>query len=562
MRRPRYALSPLCLWALGLLSLCAAFAAPAQTRAWIDRDRVAVGETATLNIETDAASADAPDYSPLQHDFEISGNTSSRQIEIVNGRTSARMLFAVALQPRRDGILIIPALRIGAQATKPLTLTVTAARPARVGGPVFIEAEADDQSPYVQQSVGYTVKLFYDMPLISGQLDQAPPDGASLQRIGSDLQYTSMVDGKRYTVVERRFLLVPERSGALTVPAARFQGRGAGGFFDDVFGDGQRSLNASGAPRVLGVRAAPANAPQPWLPLRGLTLRYLAAPQRARSGEAATVTVELRADGATAAQLPDLQLAAIDGAQVFADPPQSDDVFEDGRPQVRLTRKFSIVPTRAGALRVPGPRMAWWDTRAATARTASLPDLNLSVAAGARGAASPLPDATAAITGQDASDAGVRIPGISGPVEPWALATIAFALLWLVTLGWALFGRAPPRAPLPAQRGRAPAPSAAPARIGLRELRQALDTGTLGDVATVLCAMAAPRAADLDAVHARLDDDAQRQAVEQLQRARWGDGDGPATRARLRDAFAASGPRWRQPGQGHARSVLPPLYPT
>src|SRR3546814_7412236 len=54
----------------------------------------------------------------------------------------------------------------------------------------FIEAQIDDEDPYVQQSVGYTLRLYYDTPLVSGQLDQATPDGASLQRVGSDLQYT------------------------------------------------------------------------------------------------------------------------------------------------------------------------------------------------------------------------------------------------------------------------------------------------------------------------------------------------------------------------------------
>src|SRR3546814_7467985 len=76
----------------------------------------------------------------------------------------------------------------------------------------------------------------------------------------------------RSTVVERRFLLVPERSGPLTIPGARFSGRGSGGFFDDVFGNGSRELRANGAPRFITVRPVPAKAPQPWLPLRGLGL--------------------------------------------------------------------------------------------------------------------------------------------------------------------------------------------------------------------------------------------------------------------------------------------------
>ena len=547
---PRWCIRMLCL-----LSLFAAFAVQAQTRAWIDRDHVALGETLTLNIESNDAGTSSPDYTPLQQDFIVSANTSSRQVEIVNGRTSARMLFAVALQPRHEGLLTVPALKVGTHTTQPISLTVSAAAPpARAGSPAFIEAEVDDQNPYVQQAVGYTVRLYYATPLVSGQLDQDAPDGASLQRVGSDLQYTREVGGRRYTVVERRFLLIPERSGPLTIPGARFAGRGTGGFFDDMFGDGSRELSANGAPRFVTVRPVPANAPQPWLPLRGLSLRYLATPQQARVGEAATVTIEASAEGATGAQMPELQLPAIDGAQVFAEPAQTDETFENGRPQVKVTRKFSIVPSRTGALRIPGPRIAWWDVRAATTRTASLPDLQMRVAAGAQGAGAA--STSSGVAAADAPAGGNRLPGVQGGARIWALVAAAFALLWMATLVWALQRRAHPaqRQNVQPERDVTSSPGA-----GLRDLKRVLDSGDLGDVADVLCAMASPPAADLDAVRAHLDDTAQRDAIAHLQRARWGDGDARAARAALRAAFA-NGPRWRKTAAA-AREPLPPLYP-
>src|SRR5690606_36905297 len=116
------------------------------------------------------------------------------------------------------------------------------AAPARARGPVFIDAELDDATPYVQQAVGLRLRLYYAPQLLSGQFDQAAPDGGALQRAGSDAQYTRDIDGRRYQVVERNYVLVPERSGRLELPPARFRGRGAGGWLDDLFGDGQRSL--------------------------------------------------------------------------------------------------------------------------------------------------------------------------------------------------------------------------------------------------------------------------------------------------------------------------------
>ncbi|HET7127326.1 MAG TPA: BatD family protein [Lysobacter sp.] len=542
-------------FALLLLVVLCSGLAQANTRAWLDRDRIAAGETVTLNIETDQATLDSPDYSPLTAQFDVSGNTSSRQFEMVNGTSTTRVLFAVALQPHRDGVIGIPALVVGKERTQPLSLTVTpaAASPvAHAGDPVFIEAEADAQSPYVQQAVGYVVRLYSAAPLVSGQLDQDPPDGATMQRVGDDLQYTREIGGRRYTVVERRFLLIPEHSGALAIPGARFRGQAVGGFFDDLFGDGRQDLRTNGAPRVLSVRPPPANAPQPWLPLRSLALRYLSTPQNARAGEAATVTVEASADGASAAQMPELSLPTPSGAQVFADPVQASDNFDGGRPQVRIARRFSIVPSRAGELRIHGPRIAWWDVRAGVARVATLPDLVLQVAPGASGAGvSNAISANANAAASDDAPDWVRVPFVQGPVRAWALATVAFALLWLATLWWGLHRTPHATASVETKSPANPQSAAKPA------LAQALAKGDPEAISSALCA--ASNADDLDGVREKLDDPAQRAAVDALQHARWGDGDIASALAALRSAFKR-GPRWKS-APAKAKELLPPLYP-
>lgn len=573
LQAPPFATHPVQALVVVFLLLVMSLPASAQVRAWLDRDTISLGETTTLNIEIDQATSSAPDYSPLVGDFRLSGNTSRRSFERVNGANHARSLFAVALQPRHDGVIGIPGLVVGNDRTQPLTLTVlpTASASARAGGVVFIESTIDARQPYVQQAVGYTVRLYSATPLISGQLDQAEPDGASLQRIGDDIPYNREVSGRRYNVTERRYLLIPERSGPLTVSGAQFSGIGTGGFFDSMFGDGQRNLHASGQSVTLQVRAIPSQAPQPWLPLHALGLRYLATPQEARVGDAFTLTVEVRADGASAAQLPELQLPSIDGAQVFADPPQSDETFKDGRPQVRLTRKFSVVPGQTGTLHLRGPRMDWWDVDSGTQRTASLPAINVQVTAGAgtgSGTGFAGADANGIGAGQSSApgDDGavavgdgsgwMHLPGVQGQVRPWAVAAVLFALLWLVTLMWGLHRQ--PQAQTIARTQRQPSPPSSP-RAAMADLRRALDTGSLEDVATTLCAMASPPAVDVDALQQRLDDPQQRDAVALLQRARWAGGDGVTARNALRSAFRQA-PRWTRQAKP-IDEPLPPLYP-
>ena len=241
--------------ALLLLCLLLAPAAHAQVRAWVDRERIEAGETTTLNIAAESLDS-APDYGPLLRDFELSGRSSSRSARSTNGRVTMHTQYSIVLQPRREGVLTIPSLRIGTKTSPPLTLTVVPATrvPARAGDLAFIESELDDNDPYVQQAVGLKLRLYYAVPLVSGDLDQATPDGATLRKVGQDLQYSQEAGGRRYNVVERRYLLIAERSGRLVLPGARFRGQGVGGFFDDLFGDGRTPLAADAPSRVVQVR--------------------------------------------------------------------------------------------------------------------------------------------------------------------------------------------------------------------------------------------------------------------------------------------------------------------
>ncbi|SDR00386.1 Oxygen tolerance [Pseudoxanthomonas sp. CF385] len=556
MKRRIWILLALLIWPLSTL------AAP---RAWLEQTQVALGQAVTLNVETDAVSA-TPDLTPLMRDFEVEGQSDSRSVRLVNGRMSTSTTFSLTLRPRRAGTLAIPALQVGNERTAPLVLEVSATATARAAsnGLVFVETEVDDASPYVQQSVGVTVRLYYATPLVSGQLDLDPPDGALLQRVGEIVQSSREIDGRRYSTAERRFLLVPERSGTLTLPGARFEGRGAGGWMDDLLGGNSREVNITGAPRALQVRAQPAGAPQPWLPVRDLRLRYTAVPQQLRTGEAATLSIETTVVGATQSQLPELPAPSIPGAQVFAEPPQYDERFVGGTPQVTLTRRYSIVPSQAGTLAIPGAAMAWWDVRAGASRRATLPDLSLPVVVGTGAPSSP--PVAGASSGVAASAAGTDDILLESerrlPAHLWPWLAAGFAVLWLATLLWGLT-RHGSAASTERARGRDDAGTASalpPATHTAADLKRVLDAGDLDDIEDVLRGMARPKAVDLDDLHRRLASSAQRGAVDLLRRARWAGGDAAQARAALREAFRG-GPRWHTEARAAVDETLPPLYP-
>ncbi|MEG1680855.1 MAG: protein BatD, partial [Stenotrophomonas sp.] len=317
-------------------------------------------------------------------------------------------------------------------------------------------------------------------------------------------------------------------------------------------------LSARGPDQTLQVRATPVDAPQPWLPLKNLQLRYTAAPNKGRTGEAITIEVEAIASGATKAQFPELPVPSLgDSAQVFAEPPQYDETFSGSSPQLKLTRRYSIVPQQTGALSVPGIQMQWWDVAAGQARTTSLPALSLQIAQGSNTGMVAPPLVQPAATGSAALAAGNALAASQDVASNWLWPALAagFALLWLATLIWGLSRR---RNVAVTRSEHAQQAASSASRYSTADLRRALDAGSLDEVAHILAAMGGVDG--LDAVLEKLDDPAQRDALQRMQRARWGgEGDVSAARAQLREVFKA-GPRWRHTAVAE-KPLLDPLYP-
>lgn len=548
-----------------LLAVLASSTAAASVRVWLDRDEVALGETVTLNIEVQGAGIAAPDFSPLDADFQRRGSSSSSQIALRNGQRSATTLFAVSLQPRREGELQVPSLQVAGVRTDPLPLKVAPSPIATgSGGDVFLEATASARGVYVQQQVVYALKLFYAVSLWDGQLDPPSLDGVQVHRLGDDLKYQVERSGRRYSVIERRFALVPERSGEFRLPAPRFEGTGTDrGGYGGLLGSAGVRLSASGEPLTLTVRPRPPGATDPWLPASALSLDLIgeALPEQVRVGEPLSLGVQLSARGLLPAQLPELDLPAIDGAAVYPDQTSSRDRSSaEGLASERF-RRFAIVPQRAGKLQLPGLRIGWWDVQSDRLRWAELAPHSIEVLPAADVSTARNGERSGAAASEQALDAldaaGGLAPGAgrdTGGQAPVLFAwTVGAGLLGLL-LGWALGRR---RAPSSATLLSAAPPASAPPTAV--ELTGALRRGDLAAIAASLRAAAPEPLRWAETLY----DPEQRDAATALLRQLYAPAPGPVDPllASLRKAFA-HGPRWRSQEIHHAqrKERYPPLY--
>jgi hypothetical protein len=440
----------------------------ADVRASLDRTTIAEGDTVTLTIEAAGQQSQGvePDLSPLRRDFNILGTSTSQQVRVINGRMSSSARLSVGLEPKHGGRIEVPALTVGGETTAPLTLTVAdqpAATASQPGGPLFLETEVEphNASPFVQQEIQYTTRLYYSQPLIQGSLGDPDPEHAVVERLGEDKRYQTTVDGQRYQVVERNYAIFPEQSGMLTIPPVSFTGRMATGdrsrspfgrmdammerffggnpfpddsFFSNPFGDPVKRVHARGESVTVEVKPHPAAyTGANWLPGEDLVLHdsWAEQPPEFKVGEPVTRKISIDAKGLAASHLPDIRIPAIANVQVYPEQPVRTSRTDGATVYGHSEQSFAFVPQEAGRVTLPEIRLPWWDVKANKERVAVLPSWTVNVqpgAGGAQGASAPPPQ-PAAVSKPAAPSPAAVLPRTT-PVPHWST-RLAGAWPWL-----------------------------------------------------------------------------------------------------------------------------------
>jgi hypothetical protein len=176
-----------------------------------------------------------------------------------------------------------------------------------------------------------------------------------------------------------------------------------------------------------------------------------------------TLDLHLKAQGLTAAQLPDLNtlLKLPEGVKAYPDQAKLTNDAQDGHLVGQRDQSIALIADRAGEFTIPALSVHWWDTKANEAREANLPARTLSFAPGAASAFSNPPPVTApsaAIPPQEGTRgpiaAATREPD-SGLSKMWFWVSVTLAAFWAITLiAWYLSRRQPPRLPAPTQEKR------------------------------------------------------------------------------------------------------------
>ena len=354
----------------------------------VDRTELARGETLTYTIRVfEQRQGMQLDLTPLTEEFDVLGTRTSSQIRSINNSVESWTDYIVTLFPLTEGELEIPSLVINNVQTDPIAITVVNQGPRsnQSAEELFLEVEVNKESVYVQEQLVFTVRLFYTIRGIRNpQFTELEMEDTVIQLIGSPNQYERLIDGIRYGVYEKRYVIFPQRSGPLEIPDILFRGEVTDGSSNFVF----RNLNTrrvtafiDGLTIDVQERPVAAQESEYWLPVASLTLeesfdRDLTGLQ---IGDSVVRTITMVAEGVDGAVLPPFSDVEIDGANTYPDPADIDRTFVEGEIVGTRTEQTTIVFTQAGPIDIPGISIPWWNIDTDQAEATVVPSTRVEI---------------------------------------------------------------------------------------------------------------------------------------------------------------------------------------
>lgn len=530
--------------AVALLCLFALFGSAVQAasiRVAPDRNPVSLNESFNLVFTATEKPDDDPDFSPLEKDFKILSQGQSSQMSIDNGHFSRTTEWTLTLMPKQAGTFTLPPIAFGSDRSEQAVITVQAGTeeaPAESTAPreVLLEVQAEPRNPYVQAQVRYTVRVLRRVNFNGAELSEPVVHDALVERLGEDRGYQAERGGQQYAVIERQYVIFPQKSGPLRIEPLTLEAQiptGGRSRFNSFFGMGSRVVRAQSKAVELNVRPIPAGfTGRHWLPAESLELMetWSQTPPRTEAGEPITRTLALRAKGATVGVLPELapnlERAIGDQAKLYPDQPAMN---EEKRPDGIISsrqEKTALLPGRAGKITLPAIEIPWWNTRSDRMEVARLPEQTL-IVTGAAGepaptappAAEPEPAEAIPAVSQKPDAANLAVPAAPLTADPWFWSTLVAAIGWLLTALFWLRARQSP-ASLLKDGGQAELPGLRAATRAVKEACRSGDPARARDALLVWAAARWPTDAPSSlAALARRSGGGLAQAIAELERA-------------------------------------------
>lgn len=359
-----------------------------QITATVDKNPVVEKQSFVLQITADDdIDSNALDTSALLKDFIVGRTNVSSQTSVINFDTTRTTKWTTVLIARKAGQVTIPSFEIDSFKTTPIVLNVleSTTQSTQKQQDIFITSEVSSKDIYVQQQLTLTVKLHFAAQLKNGSLTEPSLDGAKITKISEDKENDAIINGKRYRVIERHYVINPQKSGEFILNTPFFSGEiltksnnGRGSFLN--FAE-TKPVSVLGEEIKLTIKPIPDNYQGVWLPSEILTLHqeWQPASDTFKVGEPITRTITLTSAGLSEEQLPKLTVELPKEIKVYPDQPELHTGMNSNRLVSQKKQNFALVASKVGTYELPEIVIPWWNTVTNKLQQAILPAKTITI---------------------------------------------------------------------------------------------------------------------------------------------------------------------------------------
>lgn len=367
------------LFLITLLTSSALFA-KVQVSATVSDNNVVIGDMFILTVIVNDKGSDYQlDTRPLEKDFSVFRPYRSEHSQFGTGGTHKETKWQMKLQANKEGLLTIPALRIGHLLTDPINIKVVkpsqkASSNTGLTPAIYIENSINSEQIYIGQSIIYTTKIY--ISIYTENLDLASPsfNGAEASTFGRGKEIQNNINGIRYNIVTQQYKMIATQAGEFEIDSPLLKGMQAK---DNRL----HPINIRGDRLKINVKPIPEDFEGQWIvseDLRLLEDHDLNA-QSYKVGEPITRSITLQIASIDKDKLPNIKLNYPKSLRMYPDQDQLEEGQANGLTYGVRVIRHAIIADEVGTLTLPEIKLNWFNSQTNQQETAILPAQQLTI---------------------------------------------------------------------------------------------------------------------------------------------------------------------------------------
>ncbi len=348
----------------------------------VDKNRGTLEDVFNLAITVKGVQNSPKPILPAIPDFTLRQSGTQSSVTIVNGEMTASTKHNFLLTPKKTGKFTIDSAKLEYKGqeylSNPIQLEISDApkQTAQNQTPVFAETFASTTTPYVNEQLTFTFKLYRRVETKNIQLD-LPFDNFREEQLSKPKDYAQILNGLQYQTSEFSTALFPTKTGPIEIPGAtvnldlvirnrRSQSQDPFNLFfnDPFFGHSGRLQHKviRTKPILINVRPLPETGkPLDFSNLVGkFEISATIGKLKIKAGDTSTLTVKVSGVGNiqdAIFNLPDLTK----NFKTYSDEPKLEKNAQNQKLYGEKTFKFALVPLNEGSYQIPSLTLSYFD---------------------------------------------------------------------------------------------------------------------------------------------------------------------------------------------------------